>query len=88
MSAGKIVQIIGAVVDVQFENVELPAVLSALTLQREDGNALVLEVAQHLGDEVVRCIAMDSTDGLQRGLPVTDTGAPISVPVGEKRQQN
>jgi len=71
---------LGAVVDVQFEG-KLPAILNALTLSN-DGKNLVLEVAQHLGENTVRAIAMDSTDGLVRGQPVADTGAPIRVPVG------
>jgi len=77
---GKITQVTGAVVDVQFEG-DLPQILNALHLQNQ-GNLLVLEVAQHLGENTVRAIAMDSTDGLVRGTEVTDTGAPISVPVG------
>ena len=78
---GKVVQIMGAVVDVMFEDGQLPEVLNALNIEREDGT-LVLEVAQHLGENVVRTIAMDSTDGLTRGTKVTDVGEPISVPVG------
>ncbi len=77
---GKITQVLGAVVDVQFEG-KLPPILGALTLNN-DGKTLVLEVAQHLGENTVRAIAMDSTEGLVRGQPVTDTGKPISVPVG------
>src|SRR5690606_8092341 len=77
---GRITQVIGAVVDVQFEGT-LPAILNALHCTNQ-GNHLVLEVAQHLGENTVRTIAMDSTDGLVRGMEVTDTGAPISVPVG------
>ena len=77
---GRITQVIGAVVDVQFEG-ELPAILNALETENR-GNRLVLEVAQHLGEHTVRCIAMDSTEGLVRGQIVYDTGAPISVPVG------
>ena len=77
---GKITQITGAVVDVQFE-ADLPAILNALHTQNE-GKTLVLEVAQHLGENTVRAIAMDTTDGLVRGQPVNDTGSPISVPVG------
>ncbi|SFO44565.1 ATP synthase F1 subcomplex beta subunit [Mesorhizobium sp. NFR06] len=79
-AAGKVRQVIGAVVDVQFED-HLPAILNALETQNV-GNRLVLEVAQHLGENTVRCIAMDSTEGLVRGQDVYDTGAPISVPVG------
>src|SRR6476469_6796040 len=79
-AVGKITQVIGAVVDVQFEG-ELPAILNALET-KNGGNRLVLEVAQHLGESTVRTIAMDSTEGLVRSQEVTDTGAPISVPVG------
>jgi F-type H+-transporting ATPase subunit beta len=78
---GIITQVIAAVVDVKFESGHLPAILNALETTN-DGKRLVLEVAQHLGEGVVRTIAMDATDGLTRGLEVTDTGAPISVPVG------
>ncbi|MET3471571.1 F-type H+-transporting ATPase subunit beta [Novosphingobium sp. 1529] len=81
-STGKISQVIGAVVDVQFDG-ELPAILSALETSN-NGNRLVLEVAQHLGENTVRTIAMDSTEGLTRGQAVTSTGAQISVPVGPK----
>ena len=77
---GKVVQIIGAVVDVQFDD-ELPAILNALNTDN-NGKNLVLEVAQHLGENTVRTIAMDATEGLVRGQEVTDTGAPISIPVG------
>ena len=77
---GKITQVMGAVVDVQFDG-SMPAILNALTTQN-DGKQLVLEVAQHLGENTVRTIAMDSTDGLTRGQAVTSTGAQISVPVG------
>ena len=79
-AVGKITQVTGAVVDVQFE-AELPAILNALHTQN-DGKTLVLEVAQHLGESTVRAIAMDTTDGLVRGQAVNDTGSPISVPVG------
>jgi F-type H+-transporting ATPase subunit beta len=77
---GRITQVLGAVVDVQFDG-ELPPILNALHTQNE-GRTLVLEVAQHLGENTVRTIAMDTTDGLVRGQEVMDTGAPISVPVG------
>ena len=77
---GKVTQVIGAVVDVQFED-SLPAILNALTTDN-NGNKLVLEVAQHLGENTVRTIAMDATEGLVRGQAVEDTGAPIMVPVG------
>src|SRR6478609_4739685 len=77
---GRITQVIGAVVDVQFEG-HLPAILNAIET-RNGGNRLVLEVAQHLGESTVRTIAMDTTEGLVRGGEVTDTGSPIMVPVG------
>ncbi|WP_424939106.1 F0F1 ATP synthase subunit beta [Aliiroseovarius sp. S253] len=77
---GKITQVIGAVVDVQFEDA-LPEILNALNTDN-NGNKLVLEVAQHLGENTVRCIAMDASEGLVRGQEVTDTGAPIAVPIG------
>jgi F-type H+-transporting ATPase subunit beta len=79
-NVGRISQIIGAVVDVSFDG-NLPEILSALTTEN-NGNKLVLEVAQHLGENTVRTIAMDSTDGLTRGQPVMDTGDQIRVPVG------
>jgi len=82
MSAlGKISQVMGAVVDVEFKDGNLPAIMNALEVKRWD-TRLVLEVAQHLGDSSVRTVAMDSTDGLTRGMDVADTGAPITVPVG------
>ena len=77
---GKIIQVIGAVVDVQFEG-ELPEILTALEANNNK-TKLILEVAQHLGENSVRTIAMDSTEGLKRGDLVKNTGAPISVPVG------
>ena len=80
-NVGRIRQVTGAVVDVQFEN-ELPAILNSLETTNQ-GNRLVLEVAQHLGENTVRTIAMDSTEGLVRGQEVTDTGRPIAIPVGE-----
>ena len=80
---GKITKVISAVVDVKFEEGHLPAILNALTCEN-DGKTLVLEVAQHLGENSVRAIAMDATDGLVRGLEVIDTGAQISVPVGQE----
>jgi F-type H+/Na+-transporting ATPase subunit beta len=79
---GRIVQVIGAVVDVQFEG-HLPAILNALEATN-GGNRLVLEVAQHLGESTVRTISMDTTEGLVRGQPVTDSGQPIQVPVGDE----
>ena len=77
---GHITQVIGAVVDVQFEG-HLPEILNALETTNQ-GNRLVLEVAQQLGESTVRCIAMDTSEGLVRGQPVRDTGTPIAVPVG------
>ena len=77
---GKIKQIIGPVVDVEFEG-ELPPILNALHVKIEK-NRVVLEVAQHLGENTVRSVAMSATDGLKRGVEVNDTGAPIQVPVG------
>ena len=82
-NVGVISQIIGAVVDVTFEQDNLPAILSALETDN-NGNRLVLEVAQHLGENTVRTIAMDATEGLTRGQSVTDTGSQIRVPVGPK----
>ncbi|HEY4578486.1 MAG TPA: F0F1 ATP synthase subunit beta, partial [Savagea sp.] len=86
MSKGHILQVMGPVVDVKFEDGELPKIYNALKVQIERTNdeaeTLTLEVALHLGDDTVRTIAMSSTDGLKRGVPVQDMGAPISVPVG------
>jgi len=82
-AVGKVVQVIGPVVDVEFSPGELPEIYSALDIQREGQGPLVVEVQQHLGDEWVRCVAMDTTDGLRRGVDAVDTGAPISVPVGK-----
>ncbi len=81
---GKIVQVIGPVVDVMFENGELPELMNAIEIPLTDGEPLIVEVAQHIGDERVRCVAMGSTDGLVRGMDAIDTKAAISVPVGEK----
>jgi F-type H+-transporting ATPase subunit beta len=84
---GKITQVMGPVVDVEFEQGKLPTILTALTITNatinDEPDNLVVEVAQHLGDNVVRTIAMDVTDGLVRGMPVKDTGSPIMMPVGE-----
>ena len=80
---GKITQIIGAVLDIKFTEGKLPAIYEAIHITRTNGELLVVEVAQHLGDETVRCIAMGPTDGLVRGMEAVATGAPISVPVGE-----
>src|SRR6266498_2678850 len=80
---GKIKQIIGAVVDVQFEEGNLPEIYNALELKRDNGDKLVLEVQQHLGEDSVRTIAMDGTEGLMRGMEVIDTGKAIAMPTGE-----
>ena len=80
---GKVVQIVGAVVDVRFEKDSLPDLLNAIEIDNK-GEKLVVEVAQHIGDDIVRCIAMGSTDGLVRGIDVVDTGKAISVPVGKE----
>ncbi len=84
---GKIVQVMGPVVDVEFEQGKLPTILTALFVSNpaisDEEDNLVIEVAQHLGDNVVRTIAMDVTDGLVRGMPVKDSGSPIQMPVGE-----
>src|SRR3954465_5144685 len=81
-NTGKIKQIIGAVVDVQFEG-KLPEIYNALELKRPSGESLVLEVQQHLGEDSVRTIAMDGTEGLVRGLEVVDTGKAIAMPTGD-----
>ena len=80
---GKITQVIGAVLDVKYVGGNLPEINEAIEITRKDGDRLVVEVAQHLGDDTVRCIAMGPTDGLVRGMDAVATGAPISVPVGE-----
>ena len=80
---GTVTQIMGPVLDIRFEDGQLPQLLSAIEIPH-NGDTIVAEVAQHIGDNVVRCIAMSSTDGLQRGAVATDTGAPIRVPVGEE----
>ncbi|MHB1545398.1 MAG: F0F1 ATP synthase subunit beta [bacterium] len=88
MNEGFVAQVIGPVIDVKFENKKLPSIFNALTLTNpainDKENNLVLEVAQHLGEDVVRCIALDSTDGLYRGVRVIDTGNKITVPVGRE----
>ena len=82
-NTGVVVQVIGPVLDIRFENGRLPNLLNAIEIPREDGK-LICEVAQQLGDDVVRCIAMSSTDGMVRGMEAEDTGAPIKVPVGKE----
>jgi len=81
-NAGKIKQVIGAVIDVQFDG-KLPEIYNALELTRENGDKLILEVQQHLGEDSVRTIAMDGTEGLVRGMAVIDTGKGITMPTGE-----
>ena len=83
MNKGTVSQIMGPVLDIRFPDGQLPELLSAIEI-RNGETTVVAEVAQHIGDNVVRCIAMSSTDGLQRGIEAIDTGAPISVPVGEE----
>lgn len=83
-NVGKIAQIIGPVVDVSFaDNANLPRIYDALEVQKDNGQKIIFEVQQHLGEDRVRAIAMDSTDGLMRGMAVTDTGAPIKMPIGD-----
>ncbi len=84
-NTGKIVQIIGPVIDVSFsgENSKLPEILNALVVKKDDGQEVVLEVQQHLGEDTVRCVSMDSTEGLRRGTPVIDTEGQITMPAGE-----
>ena len=82
-NVGKITQIISAVLDIKFSEGNLPEINDAINVPLKDGGKLVVEVAQHLGDDTVRCIAMGPTDGLVRGMDAIATGAPITVPVGE-----
>ena len=82
-TVGKVVQIIGPVLDIRFDGTQLPELNHAIEIKREDGSRLVAEVAQHIGDNVVRCIAMSGTDGLSRGMDAVDTGNFITVPVGD-----
>ena len=87
LAVGHISQIIGPVVDVHFANVthqNLPGIHEALSIKRSNGGTLIVEVQQHIGEDTVRCVAMDSTDGLRRGMEVTPNGAPISMPSGEQ----
>ena len=86
MTIGKVVQVVGPVVDIEFQGQELPAIYNAIIIEDKNEQqdiSLTVEVMQHLGDHVVRCVAMSSTDGLRRGMAARDTGAPIKVPVGE-----
>ena len=82
-NTGTVVQILGPVLDIQFADGALPNLLNAIEIQNGE-RKLVCEVAQHIGDNVARCVAMGSTDGLLRGLEAVDTGGPITVPVGEQ----
>jgi F-type H+-transporting ATPase subunit beta len=85
MNVGKVVQVIGPTVDVSFDPEQLPRIYNAILIEdKERGIRLTVEAALHVGDNIVRCIAMDSTDGLVRGMAATDTGAPITIPVGEE----
>ena len=81
---GKIVQVIGPVIDIRFDPEHLPSINNAIKVKIDDQTSMTAEAAQHIGDDVVRCIAMSSTDGLVRGMECTDTGAPIEVPVGDE----
>ena len=83
MNTGSVSQIRGPVVDVEFDSENLPEMLTALTIKRNNGKTLILEAQQHLGGNKIRCLAMDSTDGLVRGMEVVDTGDTITVPIGE-----
>ena len=85
MNVGKVKQVIGPTVDIEFDSDKLPNILNALKIKDEKkGIDLTVEVAMHLGDNLVRCVALSSTDGLVRGMPALDTGGPITVPVGPK----
>ena len=83
MNKGRIHQIIGPVIDIKFREDEMPELLNAVDIDY-DGRRIVTEVAQHIGDDVARCVALSSTDGLRRGMEAVDTGAPIQVPVGNE----
>jgi F-type H+-transporting ATPase subunit beta len=83
-NVGRIKQVIGPTVDVEFQSDHLPNSLNAIHIKTSDGGTLVVEVAQHTGNNVVRCVSMGSTDGLVRGMDAVDTGGPITVPVGEQ----
>ena len=82
-AVGKVIQITGPVVDIEFPAGQLPAIYNAVVISRGDGEKIVCEVQQHLGNNWVRSVAMTTTDGLARGTEATDTGSPISVPVGQ-----
>ena len=80
MNTGKVIQIIGAAVDIQFEQGHLPAIQNAIEIDMDGGSKIVAEVAQQMGDGIVRCVSLESTDGLQRGAKAVDTGAALKVP--------
>lgn len=80
---GKVVQIIGPVLDIRFSADKLPSLYNAIEIKMGE-DTIVVEVAQHIGDDMVRCVAMTATEGLKRGMDAVDTGAPISVPVGKE----
>ena len=82
-NTGKVVQVIGPVLDIRFEDGHLPELLNAIEIKM-GGRTIVAEVAQHVGDNVARCIAMNTTDGMVRGVEAVDTGSPITVPVGNE----
>jgi F-type H+-transporting ATPase subunit beta len=88
MKQGYISQVVGPVVDIRFPDItgkeQLPAIHEALVVDKDNGNHLIVEVQQHIGESTVRTVAMDSTDGLRRGMPVKAMGAPISMPVGDQ----
>ena len=81
---GKVVQAVGPIIDVRFLDEHLPELLTALVVKLDETKTLTLEVAQHIGDDIVRCVAMGPTEGVLRGLDVIDTGSPITVPVGKE----
>ena len=83
-NTGKIVQVIGPVVDIRFDADSLPSIKNAILIKNSANSEMTAEVAQHIGDDIVRCIAMSSTDGLIRGMDCVDTGSPIEVPVGDE----
>ena len=84
MATGKVVRVIGPVVDIEFDAQELPKILNAIHIPNVQGKTLTAEVSQRVGNNVVRCVSMQSTDGIVRGMDAIDTGQPITVPVGEE----
>ena len=82
MQTGKVIQVIGAAVDIEFAQDHLPAIENAIEIEMDAHKKIVAEVAQQMGDGIVRCVALESTDGLQRGAKAVDTGAPLTVPLG------